>query len=398
MNDPSPLRAAPPPLVMLVALSALQPIALNIIAPSTPAMAREFGTDYATVQLTLTVYLAAVALAQLVTGPWSDRVGRRPVVLFSLGCFIIGSLAASVAPTIEALIAARVVQAIGSGSTFAQARSIIRDTSTRDEAASRIGYMMVAMLVAPMLSPSIGSLIDQAAGWHAIFIAMAIAAAVSLALVWRGLPETNVTRDPNASLGKLARAFPTLLGNRDFLAYTLSGCASSAMFFSFIAGAPHVVVESMGQPPYVYAAWFIFMSLGYASGNFISGRYARRLGSARLLAIGSWVTLAAAATQGAWALWGPWIPAALFLPGFGVALGNGMTMPSATASALSIRPDIAGSASGLMGALPLLCSAGMSLVAGHVVEVAPRGIVVIGVGCAIVGVIAVMLQPRTPPR
>ncbi|MET0604884.1 MAG: MFS transporter, partial [Beijerinckiaceae bacterium] len=134
MNDMTAVRAPVPHLVLLVALSALQPMALNIIAPSTPELARQFNTDYATVQLTLTAYLIAVATSQLITGPWSDRSGRRPVVLFGCATFLVGCLFAAIAPTIEALIFARVVQAIGSGTTFAMARAVIRDTSQRDEA------------------------------------------------------------------------------------------------------------------------------------------------------------------------------------------------------------------------------------------------------------------------
>lgn len=397
MNDASAIRAAPPALFLLVALSALQPIALNIIAPSTPALAREFNTDYATVQLTLTVYLVAVAVSQLITGPWSDRAGRRPIVLIGLGTFVVGCFAAALAPTIEALIAARVVQAFGSGAAFALARAMIRDTSERDEAASRIGYMMVAMLIAPMLAPSVGSIIDRAAGWHAIFLVMAGVAIVSWTLVWRGLPETNLRRDPNASLAKIASAFPVLLRNRTFLTYTLSSCATSAMFFSFVAGAPHVVVESMGKAPHVYAGWFVLMSIGYAAGNFISGRYVRRFGSDRLIVAGSWLTLLGMIIQGIWALYGPWIPLALFGPGFIVAVGNGVAVPSATASALSARPDMAGAASGLAGSLQLSSAAAVAFITGHVVTEAPRGLVLIGLLCSVVGVIALPLQRASRP-
>jgi len=398
VNDMTALRAAAPPLFLLVTLSAIQPIALNIIAPSTPAMAREFSTDYATVQLTLTIFLFAVALSQLVTGPLSDRSGRRPVILFSLGAFVAGCLAAAVAPTIEALIAARVVQAIGSGAAFALARAIIRDTSAREEAASRIGYMMVAMLVAPMLSPALGSLIDGLAGWHAIFFVMAALGAAAFAIVWRLLPETNLMRDPDASVAKLASAFPLLLRSRAFLAYTLSTCATSAQFFAFVAGAPHVVVESMGRGPQVYALWFMVVSLGYAAGNFASGRYAGRIGTERMILIGGVTTLVGSAMQLLGALADPWTPALLFIPALVMAFGNGATIPSATASALSVRPDLAGAASGLIGALQLGSSAIIAYLTGHIVPSSPRGLVVIMFIASVIGVLALALQrPRPTP-
>lgn len=398
MNDMAAVRAAAPPLFLLVTLSAIQPIALNIIAPSTPALAHEFATDYATVQLTLTIFLLAVALSQLVTGPLSDRAGRRPVILFSLAAFVIGCLAAAIAPTIEALIAARVVQAIGSGAAFALARAIIRDTSARDEAASRIGYMMVAMLIAPMLSPALGSLIDRAAGWHAIFLFMAALGAGALAIVWRRLPETNLMRDPEASVAKLASAFPLLLRSRAFLAYTLSTCSTAAQFFAFVAGAPHVVVESMGNEPQVYALWFILVSSGYAAGNFASGRYAGLVGTDRMILLGSVVTLAGSVIQLAGTLATSWSPAFLFIPALAMAFGNGATIPSATASALSIRPELAGAASGLIGALQLGCAAIVSYVTGHVVTSYPRGLVVIMFLAAAAGLLALALQRSAPAR
>lgn len=392
MNDMTALRAAPPPLLLLVTLSAIQPIALNIIAPSTPALTQEFATDYATVQLTLTAFLVAVALSQLVTGPWSDRVGRRPVVLVSMAAFIVGSAAALIAPTIEALIAARVVQAAGSGATFALARAIIRDTSQRDDAASRIGYMMVAMLIAPMFAPTIGSVIDRFLGWRAIFLLLLTVGAGALLFVWRNLPETNTIRDPDASFASMARAFPTLLRSRAFLAYTLSTCATSVLFFAFVAGAPHVVVESMGREPQTYAIWFATVSLGYAGGNFISGRYASQIGADRLILMGSWITLVASIAQtiAAWSL--PWSPAVLFVPMFAMAFGNGATIPGATASALSVRPDLAGAASGLAGAMQLGSGAISAYIAGHVVTTAPRGLIIIMLVAAIFGLLAFTIQ------
>ena len=397
MNEMTAVRAPAPHLVLLVALSALQPMALNIIAPSTPELARQFNTDYATVQLTLTAYLIAVATSQLITGPWSDRSGRRPVVLFGCATFLVGCLFAAIAPTIEALIFARVVQAIGSGTTFAMARAVIRDTSQRDEAASRIGYMMVAMLVVPMLSPTVGSLIDRFIGWQAIFFMMAVVGTISLALVWTRLPETNITRDAQASFGKLASAFPTLLSNRAFLAYTLSVCATSGLFFSFVAGAPHVVVVSMRQAPEVYALWFIVLSGGYTIGNFLAGRFAGRLGSERLIIIGTWVTLVAMVVQAAWAMMAELTLSVLFVPAFLVTLGNGITIPGASASALSVRPDLAGSAAGLSGALQLWTAAAVSWLTGHIVTSTPKGLIGIMLACAIAGALALMI-PRTLPK
>ena len=234
---------------------------------------------------------------------------------------------------------------------------------------------------------------DGHTGWaNTKALAMAGIAACSWTLVWLRLPETNLRRDPHASFGKVASAFPILLRNRAFLAYTLSSCATSANFFAFVAAAPHVVVESMHREPHVYAGWFAVMSIGYATGNFISGRYASRIGSDRMIVAGSWLTLVAALLQGAWAIYGPWTPATLFAPGFLIAIGNGVAIPSAMAAALSVRPDFAGAASGLAGSLQLGTAASVAFIAGRVVPDAPRGIVVITILCAVAGLLALPLQ------
>ncbi|HSP25581.1 MAG TPA: MFS transporter, partial [Saliniramus sp.] len=153
-----------PSLAILVAISALQPFALNVLAPATPGRARALATDYATIQLTLPVYLATVAVTQLFVGPISDRIGRRPCILAGIALFLIGSLLGALAGSIETLLMSRVVQAAGGGTCFALARAVVRDTAGKDKAASMIGYITMAMVVSPMVAPFIGGVLDEAYG------------------------------------------------------------------------------------------------------------------------------------------------------------------------------------------------------------------------------------------
>lgn len=160
MTGPQAERPRRPPLGILVAISALQPFALNVLAPATPGMARALATDYGTVQLTLTLYLAAVAVTQLVVGPISDRIGRRPCVLAGIALFMAGAAIGVASTSIEVLLAGRVVQAMGGGTCFALSRAIVRDTTTRDEAASLFGYITMAMVISPMIAPLLGGILD----------------------------------------------------------------------------------------------------------------------------------------------------------------------------------------------------------------------------------------------
>ena len=181
---------AKPTLTILVAISALQPIALNLLAPATPALTRHFASNYATIQLTLTLFLVAVALTQLVIGPLSDRLGRRPCVNAGVALFVAGSILGAFAPSTHVLLVARVLEGAGAGSVFALSRAIIRDSASRDQAASQIASVTMVMVVAPMLAPWLGGQIETAFGWRAIFWFMTLFGVGVLALTVARLPET----------------------------------------------------------------------------------------------------------------------------------------------------------------------------------------------------------------
>jgi DHA1 family bicyclomycin/chloramphenicol resistance-like MFS transporter len=340
-----------PPLFVLVAISALQPFALNVLAPATPALARFFATDYGTIQLTLTVYLVAVAVTQLVVGPVSDRIGRRPCILGGLASFVVGSVIGIVATDIATLLLARAVQAMGGGTCFALSRAVVRDTAERDEAASLIGYITMAMVVSPMVAPLVGGYLDLHYGWRSIFVAMLVlAAAVTIAAALL-LTETAPKASADAQAGYGA-ALPVLLASPTFVGYAGALAGSTAAFFVYIAGAPYIVVEVMGRSTYEYGVYSMLVAAGYMAGNFVTGRFGARIGGDRLARVGLSISLVATglALVLALVMQAAWNPAALFIPMTLNAVGNGLTIPGGTASALSVRPDLAGTAAGLVGA------------------------------------------------
>jgi DHA1 family bicyclomycin/chloramphenicol resistance-like MFS transporter len=374
VNDSLSTTRLRPPLAVLVAISALQPFALNVLAPATPGLARSLQTDYATVQLTLTLYLVTVAVTQLIVGPISDRIGRRPCILAGLALFAAGSLLGALADGIGTLLFARIVQAAGGGTCFALARAVVRDTASRDESASLIGYITMAMVVSPMVAPLVGGSLDAHFGWRSIFAVMlALTAGVAVATVLR-LGETAI-RDPGSSLGSLFRGYPDLMRDRRFLGYALALASTSAAFFGFIAGAPYVVVEVMGHAPDVYGSYFVLNAGSYMVGNFLSGRYGRRLGSEKLVRYGLYLSVVSVGLTLACLFALPWTPATLFLPLMLNGIGNGMTIPGGTASALSVRPELAGTAAGLVGATQLGVGAAASIFIGHAVTIWPQSLV-----------------------
>lgn len=391
-DAPAPTRPRPP-LAILIAISMLQPFALNVLAPATPALSRSLGTDYATIQLTLTFYLVSVALTQLVVGPVSDRIGRRPCVLGAIVLFLAGSALGAVATSIETLVLARVVQAAGGGTCFALSRAMVRDTASAAESASLIGYITMGMVVAPMLAPLVGGFLDAQFGWRAIFVACAVLTlGVGLAAVLL-LPET-VPPGARGSFLDIARGFPLLARDRVFVGYSLSLAMNSAAFFAFIAGAPYVVVETMGRTPDVYGAYFVATAGGYMLGNFLTGRYGRHLGGERLVAYGTFVSIAFVGLALVLAFIGPWTPAALFLPLVGNSVGNGMTIPGATAAALSARPELAGTAAGIVGSTQLGLGAAAAFAIGYAVPLWPPVLVVAMFAFVVAGLVAFRLALR----
>lgn len=357
-------RYQPPHIFTLVIATSVSSLATNVFLPSLPGIARYFEADYAVAQLMVSIYLAATALLQLGIGPASDRFGRRPVMLICLLLFVIGTLAALWAPTIEVLLVSRVLQAF-SVAGMVLARAIVRDTVDAAEAAGRIGYITMGMAMIPMVAPSIGGVLDEIYGWQASFLLMLLFGVAAFVLVFFDLGETN--KNISVSMAAQIRKYPELLGSASFWGYTFTAAFSAGTFYALIGAGPFVATEILGLRPSEFGLYMGVISLGYATGNFLSGRYSRRIGLNRMMLAGNLsiligvtfaLSLFAAGSQHALALFGPM----LFL-----GLGNGMTLPNANAGIVSVRPHLAGSASGLGGAIQLGIAAAISSLAGLVV-------------------------------
>ncbi len=351
----------PPTIATLVLITALAALNMNIFLPSLPGLAADFGAEYALAQLAVSGYLATTAVLQLLIGPLSDRYGRRPVQLGALLIFLVATVGCLTAPTIELFLLWRMLQAaVAAG--FALSRTIARDMRGAGEAASLIGYVTMGMAVAPMVGPMIGGALDEVFGWRAPIALMLVVGLGAFWVVWRDLGETNAA--PSDSFGAQFRDYPALLRSRRFWGYALTAAFASGAFFAFLGGAPYVASVVLGLSPAETGFWFGSIALGYASGNYVSGRYGARLGINRLMLLGT--VIATAALSGSLALFagGASHPLALFGPIALMGFGNGLTMPGATVGTMSVRPQLAGSASGLGGALMIGGGAALATLAG----------------------------------
>jgi DHA1 family bicyclomycin/chloramphenicol resistance-like MFS transporter len=339
-----------PPVLALVVVSALSPFAINSVVPSMPAIEHAFDAGYGRVQLILSLFLAAVAISQIAIGPLSDRFGRRPVLLSGFAVFIAASAVSPFAPTIEALIAIRVVQGATGCVGIVLGRAIVRDLYDRQQAASMLGYVTMGLAMAPMVAPTIGGLFQELYGWTAIFWFMAGLGVLCLGVVWAYIPETNLRPATELSFRSMFRDFGRLLRVPDFLLFTASSALTTGIFFAFLGGAPYIAERLLGLSPSIYGLWFGILPIGYASGSFVAGRFTERLGVARMILMGSLLAFAAAIILPLLAVLGFAGPAALFVPMAFSGMANGMALPSAVSGAISVRPEIAGAAAGLSGA------------------------------------------------
>ncbi|MEP3436683.1 MAG: multidrug effflux MFS transporter [Hoeflea sp.] len=386
-------RATPPHIITLVTIAGLSALTMNLFLPSMPSIANYYQADYALVQLAISGYLAFTGLLQLVIGPLSDRYGRRPVTIVSLVVFLIATALAPFAPTIETFLAIRMLQAaVVSGMVLS--RAIVRDIVSTDQAASMIGYVTMGMTLAPMVGPALGGIMDEMFGWQSSFALLFVFGVATLALSIADLGETNLNR--SASMLKQFGAYPELIRSRRFWGYTLTATFASGAFFSFLGAGPFVATEILGMTPSELGFYFVITAVGYMGGNFLSGRFAQQIGINRMMATGCMIAALGMALSLMLFLAGLHHPLSFFGPIFFLGLGNGITLPSANAGIVSVRPHLAGSASGLGGAITIGGGAVLSSMAGAVisVETGPYPLILIMLASCVLSVFATLYVIR----
>ncbi|MFQ5438690.1 MAG: multidrug effflux MFS transporter [Paracoccaceae bacterium] len=356
-------RKTAPHVATLVLMAGLSALSMNIFLPSLPSMTTYFRTDYAVVQLAISLYLALTGVLQLVIGPLSDRYGRRPVVMTGFAIFIVASVGCLLAQSIETFLAFRMLQtAIATGMVLS--RAIVRDMVPPEQAASMIGYVTMGMSLVPMAAPALGGYLDELFGWQANFAILLAMGFLVAGIVWLDLGETN--RHRSTSLLAQMRDYPHLFRSQRFWGYALTAAFASGSFFAFLGGAPFVAVHFFHLSSSGLGLYFGFVSMGYLAGNFISGRFSTRVGINRMLLIGSMVTFVGMVLSLLTLLSGFTHPLGFFGFMVTVGLGNGMVLPNANAGMLSVRPQLAGSASGLGGAVMLGGGASLAATTGAI--------------------------------
>jgi len=374
--------------LILGALSAFGPLAIDFYLPAFPAMAQAFATDEKHVQTTLAAYFLGLSLGQLAYGPVADRFGRRIPLLFGVALFTLASLACAYAPNLDTLIVARFVQALGGCAGMVLSRAIVSDKCDPVASAKVFSQLMLVMGLAPILAPMLGGVLVNLAGWQSIFLTLSLFSAACLVAIGLGLPESLPAHMPRQPLSGALRQYLRLLADRVFVGHALTGGIAIAGMFAYIAGSPFVFIKLYGVPAEHYGWLFGTNAAGFILVAQINARLLAKRGPAFLLVRAVWLYLAAGLVLLGVAALRPAHLWPLLVPLFVCISSLGCIIPNASACAMSGQGARAGSASALMGCLQFSVAAGAAALVGllHDGSAVPMTLVVSLCGALVVSV------------
>jgi DHA1 family bicyclomycin/chloramphenicol resistance-like MFS transporter len=373
-------------LLLLVAMTGVAPISLYMLVPALPVLASMFGRDISVAQMTVSLYMVGIACSQIIMGPLSDKFGRRPVLLAGLGLMVVASVACIFAESLPQLIAARFLQALGGATGMVVSRAIIRDLYSRERIGAMISLVIAVMMIAQMLSPLTGGLLEIAFGWRSIFYVITAASIAIAAAIALSLPETRRDR---VEAGGFRGDVGNLFKSRAFIGYVLCQVLASQIIFTFAGGGPYIVVMQMGRSSAEYGAWFATTGFAYLIGNLFCVRFAPRHSLEKLIWFGLALQLLGSLLNLVWGVAGlNAAPSWLFGTQMLVMFANAFVMSNSAAGAISVRPEAAGTASGAMGFLQMGLGSFLSqfgaYLGGHFTTPAPlnAAVFILSIACA----------------
>lgn len=385
-------------ILILGALSAFGPLAIDFYLPGFPAMALAFATDEKHIQTTLAAYFLGLSIGQLIYGPVADRFGRRVPLLVGVSLFTLASLACAFAPTLEWLIAARFVQALGGCAGMVLARAIVSDKCDAVGSAKVFSQLMLVMGLAPILAPLLGGVLVNGWGWQWIFIVLTLFSGACTLAVALGLPESMPADRPRRPLGGAPKLYGGLLMDPVFMGHALTGGIAMAGMFAYIAGSPFVFIKLYGVPAEHYGWLFGSNAAGFILMAQVNARLLSRRGPAWLLSRTVWIYMAAGAVLLALSALRPTALWPLLIPLFVCLASLGGIIPNASACAMSGQGSRAGSASALLGCLQFSLAAATASLVGVLHDGTAMPMAWVIAGCGLLAVCAAVLTRRCQQR
>jgi DHA1 family bicyclomycin/chloramphenicol resistance-like MFS transporter len=361
---------------------------LHVLLPALPSIAAAMGTNPAAAQLLISLSLLAIAFGNLFIAPLSDRYGRRPVVLAGLGLFVTGSVAGIVAPSLHLLVLARIAQAFGGGAAMAVMRATIMDFFGPERAAAAIAATATAILVAPMLAPTLGGLVIEWYGWRAVFALSGLLGSAVMLFAARKLVETRPANPAAGPSPRTLSSYRQLFSSRTYLIYLAYGSSMMSMIYTFVTGAPYIAIDVLGISPSRLGFLLFFPAVASFAGFLVASRVVNRVGGVRLMQTGTLIAFTGVATMAGLSLAGVWHPFAIFLPGMLIGFANALATPSSTTAAITRHPAIAGAASGLLGFVHLVVAAGATQLVAFFANHSPVPLAATLMGLCLVALLA----------
>ncbi|MCW8944862.1 MAG: multidrug effflux MFS transporter [Sedimenticola sp.] len=351
---------------IIASLVAVGPLSTDMYLPAFPVLMQSFNADINQVQHTLSIFLIGFALAQLIYGPLSDRFGRKPVLMGGLLLFLLSSLAIVFAESITTLSTLRLFQAIGGSAGPVLGRAMVRDIHGPKDSARLLSYIGTAMAVAPAAAPILGGYMTVWFGWQSIFMFLAAYGVIGVILLGTQVPETAPPGSHHImTVSNLMKNYSLLLKHQTWRWYTLSCSFVFAGLFSFLSGSSFVIIDFLGYKEEQYGLFFALVVAGFMTGTLIAGRLVRSLGINKLMGYGSITAALGGLAMAALALADVHHVAAIVVPQMIYMIGVGIVMPQSMAGALAPFPQMAGTASALLGFIQMSFAAAIGVLVGH---------------------------------
>jgi DHA1 family bicyclomycin/chloramphenicol resistance-like MFS transporter len=371
--------------VLLAALTAIGPLTTDMYLPSLPEIARLLNATTAQTQLTISSYLVGFAVGQILYGPLADRHGRKPVLMGAMALYCAASLACALSSSIEMLVAARALQALGGAGGIVLARAIVRDLYSGARAGRELSLIGAVMALAPVFAPLIGGVLQTAFGWRSVFFTLLAGGLAGAAIVWPLMPETLRERAAEpVSPATMFRSYRVVARNRAYLAYLGLASTSFAGLFAWISGSSFVLQYLYGLTPFEFGVAFAVGSAGYMAGTALAARLVMRHGIDRTLGVGSAAMAGGGIAMVLAVAFGLTSAASLVLPMALYLSGLGMVLPQAIAGAMTPFPERAGAASAFLGfvqqSAAALCGALVGMLLGSTAW--PLAGMIAAMGCA----------------
>lgn len=384
-----------PPIAYFTIMSMVSPIALNVLLPALPDVATDLGVSTSEVQLSLTLYLFALAIGQLICGPLADRFGRRPVLLTGIALHFVGCLLGAMADDLSSLLLARVLQALGGCTGMVLARTIMLDRYSRDQAAGKIGYITLSIALSQAIAPTLGGHLNLQFGWQYLFHFSLILSTISWLIVLFMIPETATNKTESLRIDRVVKQYWTVLKAPGYLGYALSTTFIACAFYMFIGSAPYIVQSDMGGTSADFGNWFLFVSGGFMLGSFSAARISARLGIQKMIKTGHILSLCGAGIMLIAVVAGGISYLALFLPMALFTIGRGFSQPNSQSAAIAASQQAPGTASGLMGFIQLLTGALTAQLTPLIMSFGSVWVVVVILCCPILAFVAYRATARS---